>query len=188
MGVFSCHSYYFLDIGRAIKSCWTDQIVLHTPGPEEDTDFYKRMAGLSAKDLLKWRWLCATGVYHAAGNTLSVAIMKEIVSVGQGAEEFLCKHANVWGATDRYFDRCAAGLGIKETELRLEKVKRRQCEAVGGSASRGGAVGSASPPAAAWELRQLQQVCALAARCALYHYCTVLSELCVAVGARLCCV
>ena len=49
----------------------SDLIVLHTPGPEEDQDTYTRMAGLSAADLLKWRWLCATGVYHASGNTLS---------------------------------------------------------------------------------------------------------------------
>ena len=160
--------YYFLDIGRAVSACWSDDIVLHTPGPDEDRDDYTRMAGLSAGDMLKWRWLCATGVYHAAGNTLSLEILDKLVSIGSSAEEYLCKRANVWGENDRfgsslqlwcyhvllhtslcpmrrYFDRCAAGLGIKETEMRLQSVSSGKC---------------ASNPkqwAAAWELQQLDQ-------------------------------
>ena len=107
------HSYYYLDIGRAIKACWTDQIVDYTPGPEEDEDTYTRMAGLSAADLLKWRWLCATGVYHAAGNTLSPEILAKVVDTGMGAEQFLCKFSNVWGVNDRYFDRVSANPILK---------------------------------------------------------------------------
>ena len=106
--------YYFLDIGRAIQACWTDEIVDHTPGPELDRDADTRHAGLSAADLLKWRWLCATGVYHASGNTLSLEILREINLLGTTAEELLCRRSNLWGAHARYFDRCAAGLGIKE--------------------------------------------------------------------------
>lgn len=41
------------------------------------------------------------------------------------AEEFLCKHSNMWGENDFFFDRCAAGLGIKETEDRLEIILHR---------------------------------------------------------------
>ena len=142
--------YYYMDVGRAIKACWTDQIVLHTPGPEEDADAYTRMAGLSAKDLLKWRWLCATGVYHAAGNTLSPEVLVEVGNRGESAEEFLCRHSNVWGENDRYFERCAAGLGIKETEVRLQQVIDGTCKPAIT------ADGSQKPPAD-WELRELQQ-------------------------------
>ena len=45
------------------------------------------MAALSAADLLKWRWLCATGVYHAAGNTLSLPILKTLTQQGTGVED-----------------------------------------------------------------------------------------------------
>lgn len=47
------------------------------PPPTTDHDADTRIGGLSAKDLLKWRWLCSTGVYHAAGNTLSLEILQE---------------------------------------------------------------------------------------------------------------
>ena len=137
--------YYYLDIGRAVQACWSDRIVLHTPGPEEDQDAYTRMAGLSAADLLKWRWLCATGIYHAAGNTLSSEILHEVGSLNMGAEEFLCKHSNLWGDGTRYFDRCAAGLGITDAEERLEKVMHGECKA------------SPTKSPAAWEQRQLSQ-------------------------------
>ena len=32
---------------------------------DQDVDTDLRSSGLNPKDLLKWRWLCATGVYHA---------------------------------------------------------------------------------------------------------------------------
>jgi hypothetical protein len=108
------------------------------------------MAGLSAADLLKWRWLCATGVYHASGNTLSPEVLDELVRINTGAEEFLCKHSNLWGKYDRYFGRCAAGLGIKETEHRLIQVKNGECMA------RSTADGKQMAPAP-WEMRQLEQ-------------------------------
>jgi hypothetical protein len=93
--------YYFLEIGRAVSACWSDEIVLHTPGPEEDRDSDMRMSGLSAADMLKWRWLCATGVYHASGNTLSLEILEQLVNIESNAEEFLCKRANIWSENDR---------------------------------------------------------------------------------------
>jgi hypothetical protein len=112
--------YYFLDIGRAVQACWTDEIVDHTPGPELDRDEDTRHAGLSSADLLKWRWLCATGVYHAAGNTLSPEILMEIGRQGSTAAQYLCKRSNRWGANARYFDRCAAGLGMKEVSCHID--------------------------------------------------------------------
>ncbi|KAL1507404.1 hypothetical protein AB1Y20_008246 [Prymnesium parvum] len=142
--------YYFLDVGQAMEACWDDAIVDHTPGQKYDRDTDTRSSALSAKDLLKWRWLCATGIYHAAGNTMSVEILSKLAAAAVGAEEYLCKRSNVWGDEARYFDRCAAGLGIKETEARLQQVKRGECVP---------AVlrdGSAKPPAV-WEEKQLRQ-------------------------------
>ena len=92
-----------------------------------------------------WRWLCATGVYHAAANTLSVEIMHAIGSKGETAEEYLCKHQNVWGENERYFDRCAAGLGMIDAEHRLAKVMSGDCK-----------LGYAKEPAQ-WEKRQMNQ-------------------------------
>jgi len=148
--------YYYMDVGRAVSSCWASSIVHYAPGLDADQDQDTRTNGLNAKDLLKWRWLCSTGVYHAAGNTLSVELLAELVAMpGMTAEAFLCKRANVWGDDDRYFDRCAAGLGIKETEGRLGLVARAQCAAqVVGARADGGDV--VAPPRA-WEARQLQQ-------------------------------
>ena len=40
----------------------------------------------------------------------------------QTVEEYLCKFQNVWSEDDRYFDRCAAGLGIIDAEHRLQSV------------------------------------------------------------------
>jgi hypothetical protein len=94
-------------------------------GLQVDTDL--RSSGLSPKDLLKWRWLCATGVYHAAGNSLSVEVLDDLVREGSSAEELLCRRSNLWGADARYFDRCAAGLGMRETEMRLDLVRQGQC-------------------------------------------------------------
>ena len=42
-----------------------------------------------------WRWLCATGVYHAAANTVTVENLYEIGRVGGTVEEYLCQHQNV---------------------------------------------------------------------------------------------
>ena len=70
--------YYYMDIGRAISACWDDRIVLHTPGQEYSWDQDPRMSGLGADTLLMWRWLCATGVYHAASNTLSNEVLYEV--------------------------------------------------------------------------------------------------------------
>ncbi|KAL1499595.1 hypothetical protein AB1Y20_011794 [Prymnesium parvum] len=142
--------YYFLDVGRAVSACWTDEIVDHTPGPELDRDTDTRHSGLNAADLLKWRWLCSTGVYHSAGNTLSSAILQQLSRIDTGAEQFLCKHADSWGDHARFFDRCSAGLGMKETEGRLELVRVEKCK-VPHSAS-----GKVAKPAA-WELKQLSQ-------------------------------
>eukprot|EP00966_Prymnesium_polylepis_P214601 4969611-Prymnesium_polylepis.1 len=52
--------YYFMNIGRGAQGCWTD----HTADDAPDW--------LTPKDLLKWRWLCTTGIYHSALNTISI--------------------------------------------------------------------------------------------------------------------
>jgi len=97
-------------------------------------------------NLLMWRWLCSTGVYHAAANTLSLEITREIVYTGgQTVEEFLCKHQHVWGEDDVYFDRCAAGLGMSDAEHRLAKVKQGSCKPIFGKEP------------ADWELFQMKQ-------------------------------
>eukprot|EP00966_Prymnesium_polylepis_P102211 2367115-Prymnesium_polylepis.1 len=92
-----------------------------------------------------WRWLCATGVYHAAANTLSVEILRDIGQSQQSVEEYLCKHQHVWSENTRYFDRCAAGLGIMDSEHRLEQVMAGECDVTKGK--------SPDP----WELFQFQQ-------------------------------
>ena len=89
--------YYFLDIGRALMACWTDQIVAHTPKAELDWDTDPSTNGLTALDLGMFRWLCATGVYHAAGNTLSIPIMSALADKGSDAEDYLCKRSNLFG-------------------------------------------------------------------------------------------
>ena len=137
--------YYYLDIGRAVSACWTDLIVDFTPGDWADSDMDTRLSGLNAQDLLKWRWLCATGVYHAAGNTLSVEILQKLNDVGSGAEEYLCKRSNLWGDDAYYFDRCAAGRGMKEREERRRVGKEGKCKPVPGREP------------APWELQQLRQ-------------------------------
>jgi len=142
--------YYYMDVGRGMLACWSDQMVQHTPGPEFDRDTDTRSAALSAKDMMKWRWLCATGLYHAAGNTLSVEVLSQLNAAGSGAQEYLCKRSNLWGDSARYFDRCAAGLGVKETEARLQMVRDGQCT------PRVLASGELRPPAD-WEMLQLSQ-------------------------------
>eukprot|EP00966_Prymnesium_polylepis_P087455 2023623-Prymnesium_polylepis.2 len=120
--------YYFLDIGRAVLACTDPTIVEHAPGPEYSWDGDSKQAGLDGVNLLMWRWLCATGVYHAAANTLSVEILHVIGSSGGTVEQYLCQHQNVWGDDDRYFDRCAAGLGMIDAETRLAKVMSGDCK------------------------------------------------------------
>ena len=101
--------YYFLDVGRAVSACWSDTIMRHTPTGEWDPSkqWYEQMAKEpTALNLLQWRWLCATGVYHAAGNTLSLEVMEQLTRLPNGGsphaiEEFLCKHANTWGQESR---------------------------------------------------------------------------------------
>ena len=137
--------YYFMDIGKAVLACTDPGIFEHAPGPEFSWDGDPRMSGMDGQNLLMWRWLCATGVYHAAANTLSVEILHEIGHKGETVEEYLCKHQNVWGENDRYFDRCAAGLGMIDAEHRLEKVMDGRCRLHQGRA------------AAAWEMHQFNQ-------------------------------
>jgi hypothetical protein len=106
------------------KTCWTRDCGGRF---DHDTDANTRQGGLNSKDLLKWRWLCATGVYHAAGNTLSVEVLNELAKKGSSVQQYLCKRSNLWGEDGPYFDRCAAGLGVKEAEGRLEMVRSGQC-------------------------------------------------------------
>ena len=70
--------YYFMEIGLGAQGCWTDHVAAHTPG------------WLSAKELLKWRWLCTTGIYHSALNTLSINGYHAIIQRGERAEDFVC--------------------------------------------------------------------------------------------------
>ena len=53
-----------------------------------DNDGDTRVGGMNAQDLLKWRWLCSTGVYHAAGNTLSVEVTHTHTSLSDIDEVF----------------------------------------------------------------------------------------------------
>ena len=70
--------YYFMEIGLGAQGCWTDHVAAHTPD------------WLSAKELLKWRWLCTTGIYHSALNTLSINGYHAIIQRGEAAEDFVC--------------------------------------------------------------------------------------------------
>ena len=81
---------------------------------DQDMDTDLRSSGLNPKDLLKWRWLCATGVYHAAGNTLSLEVFDELHRQGESAQGLLCRRSNLWGPESRYFDRCTPE-GVKPT-------------------------------------------------------------------------
>ena len=76
---------------------------------------------------------------------MSVEILKQIGDGEQSVEEYLCKHQNAWGDDDRYFDRCAAGLGITDSEHRLAKVMAGDCKVTKGKAP------------AAWETFQMEQ-------------------------------
>ena len=57
--------YYFLDIGRAVLACTDPTIIEHAPSAQFSMDADTKSAGLDGINLLMWRWLCATGVYHA---------------------------------------------------------------------------------------------------------------------------
>jgi len=137
--------YYFFDIGEAVLACTDPRIVEHAPDPFFSMDFDTKSMGMDGINLMMWRWLCATGVYHAAANTMTVEILYDIAKRGGTAEDFLCKHQNVWGEEDRYFDRCAAGLGVIDAEERLEKVRKGICKLRYGKQP------------AKWELRQREQ-------------------------------
>ena len=109
--------YYHLDIGRAVRGCWHEAVLATAPD------------WLGAQELLKARWLCASGVYHSAGNTLSIAAFRAVIAAEITAQEFLCKyHDDVWGPDDHYFARCNAGLGVEETEFKLSQVVRGDCD------------------------------------------------------------
>ena len=137
--------YYFFDIGRAVLACTDASLRDHVPGPEYGWDADAKSYGWDGINLMMWRWLCATGVYHAAANTLSLEILQQIGDSRQSVEEYLCKHQNVWGVDDVYFDRCAAGLGISDSEKRLEKVMNGHCQP------------TRLKEPAAWEKWQMQQ-------------------------------
>lgn len=138
--------YYFLDVGRAVLACMDPSLHEHAPDPKYSWDRDPKMGGLDGLNLLMWRWLCATGVYHAAANTLSLAILDRINHIPQNTViEFLCKRQNVWGDDKRWFDRCAAGLGITDAEHRLHQVKTGECVVPYGSEP------------AAWEEHQFDQ-------------------------------
>ena len=148
--------YYFLDIGRAVSACWAEEIMAHTPQDYLSSKPWWAQPSVTALKLLQWRWLCATGVYHAAGNTLSLELLERLAHLPPGAnvvEEFLCKFSNVWGDTSRYFDRCAAGLGMSDAEKRLDAVRSRECFPATSRWDEGRIV----RPPAAWESRQLLQ-------------------------------
>eukprot|EP00966_Prymnesium_polylepis_P275020 6354880-Prymnesium_polylepis.1 len=134
-----------MDVGPAVLACTDPTLRDHSPGPENSWDFDARSYGYDGINLLMWRWLCATGVYHAAANTLSVEVLYEIGTAGGTVEEYLCQHQNVWSEKDRYFDRCAAGLGMIDAEHRLAKVMSGDCKL------------HASQRAADWETFQLRQ-------------------------------
>lgn len=73
---------------------------------------------ITSKDLLRWRWLCASGIYHSAGNTISSAALKAAIPLGLIAEEIVCKvHNDVWTSKTSYFGRCAAGLGMDDVQV-----------------------------------------------------------------------
>ena len=113
--------------------------------PDVDQDWDPRSSGLNPQDMLKWRWLCATGVYHASGNTLSVEALQRTIDEDSSAQELLCRRSNLWGDNTPYFDLCAAGLGMKETEIRRTLVKEGRCKT------------SPDKRPAQWELAQLAQ-------------------------------
>lgn len=73
-----------------------------------------------------------------------------LAQIGSGAEEYLCKKSNLWGPEVRYFDRCASGLGMVETEARLDLVRNGECK------RRKDAAGLPRMPAD-WELYWLSQ-------------------------------
>ena len=126
-----------MDNGRASKACWNERILRTAPD------------WLSAKELLKSRWLCASGIYHSAGNTLSIAGFKAVTEVGLTVQEFMCKeHRATWGDDDGWFMRCNAGLGMAEAEFKLWQVGNGDCpDPMDGQGK--------LLPLSAWELQQL---------------------------------
>jgi len=109
--------YFYFDIGKGVHDgCWTDMLVHKTPN------------WMSAQDALRWRWLCTSGVYHAAGNTLTNGGLKLAADAGQTAEQFLCKrHSDDWGDNDAHFHRCGAGLGMPLANMKVQFAKQGKC-------------------------------------------------------------
>ena len=69
----------------------------------------------------------------------------ETIDEDSSAQELLCRRSNLWGDNTPYFDLCAAGLGMKETEMRRTLVKEGRCKT------------SPDKRPAQWELAQLAQ-------------------------------
>ena len=121
------HAYfgYWQDVGRALTSCWSDAIVQRAP------------PWLEPKALLMWRWLCATGVYHHAGASLTLQTLQAVAAdaspsrEGRTAHELLCmRPASLGNMGTPQFNRCAGvqGLGVEEAELRLGFVRAGLCD------------------------------------------------------------
>lgn len=121
--------YYYWHIGLAQKACWSDELTNVVPQ-------------LFAIDALRWRWLCSSGIYHSAGNTLSIAGFKQAEREGRSGQDFLCKRQPEWGDYDPHFERCVAGLGMEEVEFKKHIVSEGKC-------GDGGAL-------AEWEVHQMQ--------------------------------
>ena len=67
--------------------------VTPSAGPEQGWDADPKTYGWDGLNAMMWRWLCATGVYHAAANTLTVEQMYKKVFGVQGVQ--LCKRADL---------------------------------------------------------------------------------------------
>ena len=57
-----------MDIGKAVLACTDPTLANYAPVIEYSQDSDTKSAGLDGVNLLMWRWLCTTGVYHAAAN------------------------------------------------------------------------------------------------------------------------
>ena len=53
-----------------------------------------------------------SGIYHSAGNTISIAAFHEIAREGILGEEWLCKAHPEWADDDSFFARCGAGVRL----------------------------------------------------------------------------
>jgi len=107
--------YHYMDIGRAAEACWTDKAAIDVP------------PWVGSKELLRWRWICATGVYHSAVNTLSLEALYVLQDAGILVEDLICKRTNRETEDRPYFVKCAAGLGVQEAEEKLDRVRKNVC-------------------------------------------------------------